>query len=189
MGMGKSAEKSQQVSCDICRQRPAALQVTVSQAGRRRTLNVCQTDYLRLRARSASPFESLFGSGLLSDDFFERLARDEDFGFGSVVSRENGRPQDSESVDLGDLLSEQSEQILQQAAATAVEWGSQLIDTSHLLYALADNDVVQALLERYQLSARDLKTQVEQLTPKGASEPKTGGATKIGVSPRVKAAL
>lgn len=163
--MGKSAEQSPQVSCDICRQRPAALQVTVSQAGRRRTLNVCQTDYLRLRARSASPFESLFGSGLHSDDFFERLARDEDFGFGSVASRENGRPQDSESIALGDLLSEQSEQILQQAAATAAEWGSQLIDTSHLLYALADNDVVQALLKRYQLSARDLKTKVEQLTP------------------------
>lgn len=187
--MGKSAEQSPQVSCDICRQRPAVLQVTVSQAGRRRTLNVCQTDYLRLRARSASPFESLFGSGLLADDFFERLARDEDFGFGSVASRENGRPQDSASVALGDLLSEQSEQILQQAAATAAEWGSQLIDTSHLLYALADNDVVQALLKRYQLSARDLKTQIEQLTPKGASEPETGGSTKVGVSPRVKAAL
>lgn len=187
--MNKSPEKSPQVSCDICRQRPAALQVTVSQAGRRRTLNVCQTDYLRLRARSASPFESLFGSGLLADDFFERLARDEDFGFGSVASRENGRPQDSESVALGDLLSEQSEQILQQAAATAKEWGSQLIDTSHLLYALADNDVVQALLKRYQLSAKDLKTQVEQLTPKVASEPETDGPTKIGVSPRVKAAL
>ena len=187
--MGKSAEQSPQVPCDICRQRPAALQVTVSQAGRRRTLNVCQTDYLRLRARSASPFESLFGSGLLADDFFERLARDEDFGFGSVASRENGRPQDSESVALGDLLSEQSEQILQQAAATATEWGSQLIDTSHLLYALADNDVVQALLKRYQLSAKDLKTQVEQLTPKAASEPETDGPTKIGVSPRVKASL
>ena len=187
--MNKSPEKSQQISCDICQQRPAALQVTVSQAGRRRTLNVCQTDYLRLRARSASPFESLFGSGLLADDFFERLARDEDFGFGSVASRENGRPQDSESVALGDLLSEQSEQILQQAAATATEWGSQLIDTSHLLYALADNDVVQALLKRYQLSAKDLKAQIEQLTPKAASEPETDGPTKIGVSPRVKAAL
>ncbi|CAO1663013.1 Chaperone ATPase [Halomonas sp. NYA30] len=187
--MNKSPEKSQQISCDICQQRPAALQVTVSQAGRRRTLNVCQTDYLRLRARSASPFESLFGSGLLADDFFERLARDEDFGFGRVASRENGRPQDSESVALGDLLSEQSEQILQQAAATATEWGSQLIDTSHLLYALADNDVVQALLKRYQLSAKDLKAQIEQLTPKAASEPETDGPTKIGVSPRVKAAL
>ncbi|MGP9768679.1 ATP-dependent Clp protease ATP-binding subunit [Halomonas sp. AOP13-D3-9] len=187
--MNKSPEKSQQISCDICQQRPAALQVTVSQAGRRRTLNVCQTDYLRLRARSASPFESLFGSGLLADDFFERLARDEDFGFGSVASRENGRPQDSASVALGDLLSEQSEQILQQAAATATEWGSQLIDTSHLLYALADNDVVQALLKRYQLSAKDLKAQIEQLTPKAASEPETDGPTKIGVSPRVKAAL
>jgi len=49
--------------------------------------------------------------------------------------------------------------------------------------------VVQALLKRYQLSARDLKTQVEQLTPKGASEPETDGPAKIGVSPRVKAAL
>jgi hypothetical protein len=61
--MGQSAEQSPQVSCDICRQRPAALQVTVSQAGRRRTLNVCQTDYLRLRARSASPFESCLAAG------------------------------------------------------------------------------------------------------------------------------
>jgi ATP-dependent Clp protease ATP-binding subunit ClpC len=49
--------------------------------------------------------------------------------------------------------------------------------------------VVQALLKRYQLSAKDLKAQIEQLTPKAASEPETDGPTKIGVSPRVKAAL
>ena len=52
--MGKSAEQSQQVTCDICQQRPAALQVTVSQARRRRNLNVCQTDYLRLRGKRSA---------------------------------------------------------------------------------------------------------------------------------------
>ena len=62
-------DENQARLCDICHRRPAALQVTAVDNGRRRTLNVCREDYAQLRAQQASPFESLFGGSLLGDDF------------------------------------------------------------------------------------------------------------------------
>ena len=47
--------------CDIDHRRPAVVRVTVIENGQRRTLNVCREHYAELRARQASPFESLFG--------------------------------------------------------------------------------------------------------------------------------
>ncbi|MEX0729749.1 MAG: ATP-dependent Clp protease ATP-binding subunit [Aquisalimonadaceae bacterium] len=189
--MAMRPERESETLCDVCNRRPATIRVTVTQGGKRRTLKVCPQDYARLRARSASPFESLFGGGLFGDDFFDRFFEDQGLGLGRVVGDEFGRPQDSESVDIADYLSEQSQEILQQAARTAVDWGSRDIDSGHLLHALADNDVVQAILKRFQLSPQDLRQQVEELTPRAEAKPpeQAGGQRQVGVSPRVKAAL
>ena len=56
--------------CDIDHRRPAVVRVTVIENGQRRTLNVCREHYAELRARQASPFESLFsgfGGGFGND--------------------------------------------------------------------------------------------------------------------------
>src|SRR2546428_13716135 len=56
--------------CDIDHRRPAVVRVTVIENGQRRTLNVCREHYAELRARQASPFESLFsgfGGGFRDD--------------------------------------------------------------------------------------------------------------------------
>ena len=68
--------------CDICHRRPAALRVTVSENGRRRTLNVCREDYAQLRAQQASPFESIFGGSLFGDDLVSNF-----FGDGGAEGR------------------------------------------------------------------------------------------------------
>src|SRR5438132_11006262 len=100
--------------CDICHRRPAALRVTVSVNGRRRTLNVCREDYAQLRAQQASPFESLFGGSLFGNDLMEDF-----FGDGTGGAQRAGRPsrgqrgRDREGVDVGDYLSTQAEEILQ----------------------------------------------------------------------------
>ncbi len=181
--MAQRPEEGTQRLCDICHQRPAAVRVTVSENGRRRTLNVCEQDYARLQAQSASPFESLFG-----DDMLGSLFGDEEAG-AERRGRPRSRGRDRESVDLTEYLSLQGEEILQQAARTAVEWGSRDVDSEHLLYALADNDVVQKILERFKLSPQDLKRQVEETSPRREGRKARGDRQQVGVSPRVKAAL
>jgi ATP-dependent Clp protease ATP-binding subunit ClpC len=181
--------------CDIDHRRPAVVRVTVVENGQRRTINVCREHYAELRARQASPFESLFsGVGGLGDDLLGGFF-DEGDGGGAGASaprRTGGRSRapgpDRESMDLTDYMSDQAEEILQQAARTAAEWGSREVDSEHLLYALADNDVVQAILARFKLSPEELKRQVQEMSPKRERKGKRpeGG---IGVSPRVKAAL
>src|SRR5207248_1158590 len=178
--------------CDICHRRPAALRVTVSEDGRRRTLNVCREDYAHLRAQQASPFESLFGGSLFGDDLTSGF-----FGNGGAESRDaeegaeaGGSPRRPgrrrESADVTDYLSSQAEEILQQAARTAGEWGAREVDSEHLLFALADNDVVQAILARFKLSPEDLKRQAREMAPQ---RQRRGERGEIGVSPRVKSAL
>ena len=91
------------------------MRVTVSENGKRRTLNVCPQDYARLRAQSASPFESLFGGSLFGDDFMSDLLDNGAPAPGGGAMRPR-QEQDRQSTDVGDFLSEQAEEILQQAA-------------------------------------------------------------------------
>src|SRR6266852_2678527 len=181
--------------CDIDHRRPAVVRVTVVENGQRRTINVCREHYAELRARQASPFESLFSRfGGLGDDLLGGFF-DEGDGGGAGASaprRTGGRSRapgpDRESMDLTDYMSDQAEEILQQAARTAAEWGSREVDSEHLLFALADNDVVQAVLNRFKLSPEELKSQVREVSPKRERKG-DGPQGGIGVSPRVKAAL
>src|SRR5438105_4910283 len=175
--------------CDICHRRPAAFRVTVVENGRRRRLEVCREDYAQLRAQQASPFESLFGGSLFGDDMLGDFLDD---GFrrssGRSAPRQAGRPgRDREATDVGEVLSAQAEEILQQAARIAVERGGREVDSEHVLYALADNDVVQAILSRLKISPKDLKAQIDEMVP--PKERKGLQRGEVGVSPRVKAAL
>src|SRR5919108_981883 len=178
------AEKDEQQGrlCDIDHRRPAVVRVTGVENGQRRTINVCREHYAELRSRQSSPFESLFsGFSGFGDDvlggFFDEGGQ----------RRDPGRSRDS-SVDITEYMSDQAEEILQQAARTASEWGSREVDSEHLLYALADNDVVQAILARFKLSPEELKRQVQEISPRRDRKVKRPEAG-IGVSPRVKAAL
>jgi len=198
--------------CDIDHRRPAVVRVTVVENGQRRTLNVCREHYEQLRARQASPFESLFSGlggfgGGFGEDVLGGFFGEEEQGRGREeiggplggpagrtprARRGGGRPRGAargrESVDITDYMSDQAEEILQQAARTAAEWGAREVDSEHLLFALADNDVVQAILSRFKLSPEELKTQVREISPKRERKG-DGPQGGIGVSPRVKAAL
>ncbi|MGZ4827059.1 MAG: AAA family ATPase [Terriglobales bacterium] len=170
------------VLCDICHQRPATVQVRVREDGRETTLNVCDQD---LRAQQEQPeFSSPFGGDLFGDfgdDFFDRF-------FEPSAAPRSRRRRVREEVNIDEYLSEQAKEVLQQAARQAVESGARHIDSEHLLTALADNEVVQAILKQFKLSPDELKRQVAEMAPKPKRQ-EGREQQQIGVSPRVKSAL
>lgn len=178
--------------CDICGVRPATVQATVVQDGQRRTLNLCEVDYARLvrQSRQASPLERLFQGGML-DDFFGDVGGGlfGNFGAGRGGAAFPGADRPArQAVDLTEYLSEHARKILEHAAQIAHEYGRREVDTEHLLAALMDSDVVQAVLEQFRISPEDLTTYIEQNAPRGRREEGRDEA-EIGVSPWVKSAL
>lgn len=158
--------------CDICEIRPATHRVQVTQNGQTVQLSVCDIDYQRLRqqAGSSSPFESLFSA----DGPFE--------GFEQVFSR----PQRQQAAGIETLLSDTAKDIIQKAGNVAHDFGRKEVDTEHLLYALADNDIVTEILKQYKLKPSDIKGYIEENAPKAK---KSDTQDEMGVSPRVKSVL
>lgn len=158
--------------CDICEIRPATHRVQVTQNGQTAQLNVCDVDYRRLQqqANSSSPFESLFSGG----DPFE--------GFERAFSR----PQRQQVAGIETLLSDTAKDIIQKAGSVAYDFVRKEVDTEHLLYALADNDVVAEILKQYKLKPDDIKGYIDKNAPKGE---KNSTEDEMGVSPRVKSIL
>lgn len=158
--------------CDICKIRPATHRVAVSQNGQTAELNVCDVDYARLKQQSASssPFESLFSG---HDPF---AAFEEAFG----------QPQRQQAVGIETLLSDITKEIIQQAGDVAHTFGRTEVDTEHLLYALADNDVIAEILKQYKLTPADLKGYIDANAPKDTP---SKVQAEMGVSPRVKSVL
>lgn len=158
--------------CDICEIRPATHRVQVTQNGQTAQLNVCDIDYQRLRqqAGSSSPFESLFSS---NDPF-------------GAFEQSFSRPQRQQVAGIETLLSDTAKDIIQKAGNIAYDFGRKEVDTEHLLYALADNDVVAEILKQYKLKPDDIKGYIDQNAPK---EEKADTVAEMGVSPRVKSVL
>ncbi|MEW6217420.1 MAG: Clp protease N-terminal domain-containing protein, partial [Candidatus Bipolaricaulota bacterium] len=156
--------------CDLCRARPATVRVDVVEDGRRRTLDLCEHDYARLRQESPrSPWESLF----------------EEFS-SSEGSRWGG---DREAVGVQAYLSQQARDLLQAAAQVAVGFGKKELDTEHVLHALTESEVVREILRKLKLSAEDVRGHVEHNAPRGELRAAKGETVRVGITPRVKAVL
>lgn len=170
--------------CDIDKQRPATHAVRVRKNGNETTLELCSVHYNQLRAQQAqtSPFESLFsGSGL--GDFFG-----DDFpSFASQLG--TPLPREQEATNIEEFISENTKEIIQEAAETAVKFGRREVDTEHLLYALADNDVVQEIFKQFKLKSEDIKGYIDSNAPKGDQKDTDGKNIEVTVSPRVKQVL
>jgi len=173
--------------CDICGIRPATRRVEVVQNGERRTLAVCDVDYRRLvrQQRQASPFESLFrGTGF--EDFF---GEDPFSAFARPGRSDRRRAQERASVDITAAFSEQTHDLLQKAAQRAVAFGKREVDTEHLLDALMDSDVVEAILKQVKVSPDEVRNQIQSDAERGDFTPDRDEQIEISVSPRVKSAL
>ena len=112
-------------------------------------------------------------------------ARHPDEGGADALRLGPRRPR--ESVDVTELMSERAREMLQAAARQTQERGRREVDTEHLLHALADADVVQAVLEQVRVEPADLKRHIDEVAPRGEAEEVEGG--EVGVAPRLKDAL
>ena len=198
-------------TCDVCGARPATVRAQVVNNGQRQTMELCDVDYRRLarqQSRSSSPVESLFGGGggNLFDDFFggdffgrrpftdrngTRIGEaDEATGGTPIPIRSDRSPSRARPAGgISERLSSHAEEILQGAARRATDLGRREVDTEHLLYALADSDVVRSILDQFKLSTEDLRRQLDQEAEGSPGGTPDDDEEQIGVSPRVKDAL
>ncbi|MBX3492643.1 MAG: ATP-dependent Clp protease ATP-binding subunit [Parvibaculum sp.] len=197
--------------CDVCG-KPATLRVRASVNGRMQSMELCDEHYRELlhrQGRTASPLESLFGR---RGSLFEEFLGDQPFrgmmgdvGFDLPPLSKLGRAEDDDErgeAAFGDApprshnvrrrgggfvsrVSEQAENLLQEAARHTAEMGRAEVDTEHLLLALTGSDVVRNVLDQFKISVDQLKAQIEAEATRG-EKPHEG---EIGVSPRVKDAL
>jgi ATP-dependent Clp protease ATP-binding subunit ClpC len=169
------------ILCDICKNRPATAKVTVLQNGQKKVLHVCTQDLRKLQQQSASPFDRMFG-GPLSDNLFQDI--DEFENFSSRLGYPF--PRHREAVDIDQYLSAHTKELLQEAAQTALKFKRDEVDTEHLLYAISNSDVVKEIYKQFKVNPDEIKNYIEANTPKGEKEVKTGEATQLYISPRVK---
>ena len=181
----------------------ATVRVTlVSPDGRRRTVDMSEAEYRQYvrQQHFGSPLESLFGGrGGLFDAFFDH----DELGTAAGIDRVGGRngsggrrvPSGTRrgggrAAAVEERLSEHAQELLQQAARTAQEWGRREVDTEHLLHALTDSDVVHTVLDQFKLAIDELRHQIEAEGKRGDAGKAAGpDGAEIGVSPGVKDAL
>src|SRR3954465_15945836 len=170
--------------CDIDNQRPATHTVRVNQNGGETTLELCTAHYNQLRSQQAqtSPFDALFSGGGPGDFFGDDFP-----SFASQLG--SPLPREREATNIEEFISENTKEIIQQAGEAAVKFGRREVDTEHLLYALADSDVVQEIFKQFKLKSEDIKGYIEANSPKGDQKAKDEEKVEVTVSPRVKQVL
>lgn len=162
------------VVCDICQVRPATRRVSVSRNGQMATLSVCDIDYAKLRQQATdnaiddSPFASFFGT----DPF---AAFDQAFS----------SPRRTSAVNIEDVLSENAKTAIQAAAEVAQRYGRNEVDTEHLLYALAETEVIAEIIKQFKLDPKDVRGFIEANAPRG----ETAKQQTLDISPRIKSVL
>jgi len=150
------------ILCDICKMRPATVEVTVLQNGRKKVIHVCIQDLRKLQQQSASPFDRMFG-GTSLDNLFQDMEEFGDFSSGQVYPS----PSNREAVDIDQYLSTHTKELLQEAAQTSLKFKRDEVDTEHLLYAISNSDVVKEIYKQFKVNPDDIKNYIEANTPKG----------------------
>lgn len=170
--------------CDIDKRRPATHTVRVSRNGRETTLELCSVHYNQLMSQQAqtSPFEALFLGGGMNDFFGNDFP-----GFASQLG--TPLPREREATNIEEFISENTKEIIQQAAETAVRYGRREVDTEHLLYALVDSEVVQEIFKQFKLKSEDIKGYIDANAPKGDQQVTDEKNIEVSVSPRIKQVL
>jgi len=174
--------------CEIDGRRPAVATVRIRQNGEERTIAVCEEHLRELQGQSRGPGRSPFGGRSLFDEFFSDF-----FGDGGLGSRTPGaaggttttRPRrPAEQIDVTQYFSDATRKLLQHAAQKAMEWGSLDVDSTHLLWAATQDEVVRHVLRQVGADPAAIAAQIEE---EADVQERTDVAPSL--SPDAKAAL
>ena len=75
-----------------------------------------------------------------------------------------------EQVDVTEVFSDATRELLQRAAQQAVEWGSLDLDTEHLLWAAMQDDLVAQVVRQADGDPQAIAAQVEDEAREGRAD-------------------
>jgi ATP-dependent Clp protease ATP-binding subunit ClpC len=174
--------------CEIDGVRPAVATVRIRQNGEERTIAVCEEHLRELQGQSRGAGRSPFGGRSLFDEFFSDFFGDSGLGSrtqgaaGGTTTTRPRRP--AEQIDVTQYFSDATRQLLQRAAQKAMEWGALDIDSTHLLWAATQDEVVRHVLQQVGADPAAIAAQIEEEVD---TQERTDVAPSL--SPDAKAAL
>jgi ATP-dependent Clp protease ATP-binding subunit ClpC len=147
--------------CDVCGLRPAVGSIQVVRPGQPpQTQYLCEIHLAERRGQSGSGFGGL---GMF-DDFFSRFFNESAGPGGAATPRTERRV---EQIDVTELFSDATRELLQRAAERAADWGNLDLDTDHLLHAALGDEVVIHVLEQVGADPKAIAAQIEDEAEKG----------------------
>ena len=169
--------------CEIDGRRPAVASVRIRQNGEERTIAVCEEHLRELQGQSRGAGRSPFGGRSLFDEFFSDFFGDSAAQAAAAAGgrlRRSRRP--AEQIDVTQYFSDATRRLLQHAAQKAMG-GSLDVDSTHLLWAATQDEVVRHVLQQVGADAAAIAAQISR----GGSRPRS--ARTVAPSPDAKAAL
>src|ERR687890_363552 len=158
--------------CEVCGVRPATVAIRRIVPGEPpRIEHLCQVHAAEARGGRSRLGGSPLGGGSLFDDFFGRFFEEGasgGAGRSSAVRRSVAPERSAEQVDITQLFSGSTNELLQRAARQAAEWGSADLNTEHLLHAALEDKVVRRVLEGADADPDQIRAQLEEETEKEA---------------------
>src|ERR671916_1921973 len=153
--------------CEVCGVRPASVAIRRIVPGKPpRIEHLCEKHAAEARGGRSRLGGSPLGGGSLFDDFFDRFFEE---GASGGARRSSVSPERSaEQVDITQLFSGSTNELLQRAARQAAEWGSADLNTEHLLHAALEDKVVRRVLEGADADPDQIRAQLEKETEKEA---------------------
>jgi ATP-dependent Clp protease ATP-binding subunit ClpC len=158
--------------CEVCGVRPATVAIRRIVPGEPpRIEHLCELHAAEARSGRSRLGGSPLGGGSLFDDFFSRFFEEGASGGAarSSAGRRSVAPERSaEQVDITQLFSDSTNELLQRAARQAAQWGSADLNTEHLLHAALEDKVVRRVLEGADPDPDQIRAQLEEETEKEA---------------------
>jgi ATP-dependent Clp protease ATP-binding subunit ClpC len=164
--------------CDVCGVRPATVTIRrIVPDDEPRLEHLCEVHAAETRRGGRSHLGgSPLGGGSLFDDFVGRFFEEGTSGGAgrssagrSSAGRRSVVPErKAEQVDITQLFSDSTDDLLQRAARLAAEWGSADLNTEHLLHAALEDGVVRRVLEGADADPDQIRAQLEEETKKEA---------------------
>jgi ATP-dependent Clp protease ATP-binding subunit ClpC len=158
--------------CEVCGVRPATVAIRrIVPREPPRIEHLCEVHAAEARGGRSRLGGAPLGGGSLFDDFFSSFFEEGVAGGAgrSSAGRRSVLPERSaEQVDITQLFSDSTNELLQRAARQAAQWGSPDLNTEHLLSAALEDNVVRRVLEGADADPDQIRAQLEEETEKEA---------------------